>query len=111
MASYRMKWNPGVRLAVRVAAAQGLKQAAGHVLSASAKRVPVDTGELRDSGSTGVEGLRGFVSYDDSKAVAAHENMRVRYEGGRQAKFLDEALNAEKEVAVRIVARWVKAAL
>ena len=67
-------------------------------------RVPVDTGALRDSQVKAVDGNTGGIGYRDPKAVAAHENLQVRLNGGRQAKFLESAVNDNRVRALELIA-------
>lgn len=71
----------------------------------SARRTPVDTGNLRDSGLGNVKGTHGIISSDASGAVGftantadyaiyVHERTDLRHENG-EAKFLEKALQEE----------------
>jgi hypothetical protein len=100
------------RARVTVAVARGLQQAGQVILDESAQRVPVDTGELRDSGSVRMAGPRRVaIGYSDSKAVAAHEDMQSQFQGGREPKFLENAVNSRKREAGQVVAEHVRRAL
>lgn len=65
------------------------------VLAASRPLVPVETGELRDSGTVIVEetsdGAAATVVYTASHAAAVHENLEAVHKVGR-AKFLEGPL-------------------
>src|SRR4051812_28276540 len=66
-------------------------------LSESQKRVPVDTGELRDSGFTVpayFEGdqVRGGVGYGADHAMVVHEDLEAHHRVG-QAKYLESVIN------------------
>lgn len=78
------------------------------VLSASNERVPIDTGELRDSGSTVVVHDRVYVGYSAPHAVATHEDMTSHFEGGRQSKFLETALVESRTEVLRVAAEHLR---
>ena len=78
------------------------------MLGASDELVPVDTGELQDSGATKVVGARVYIGYTDSKASAVHEDMTSNFEGGRQAKFLETALTSSRADILRVAAEKLR---
>ena len=75
-------------------AARGLGDRADSILKASNRLVPIETGELRDSGSVVDVKRRGdvieaTVEYTADHAAPVHEDLDARHPAG-QAKFLQE---------------------
>lgn len=68
----------------------------------SARRVPVDTGNLRYSGlgnaritESSPVGAKGEVGYTAKYAVYVHERTDLRHQPGKEAKFLQKAVAHE----------------
>ena len=79
---------------VTAQAKRGLGDRAGAILEASNQLVPVDTGELKDSGIITDVKRRGdvieaTVEYTADHAAPVHEDLDARHPAG-QAKFLQE---------------------
>ncbi|MEU2111823.1 hypothetical protein [Streptomyces sp. NPDC019507] len=101
----RMSWT-GDRLWTgrgRRVAARGLVKALEHGLKVSNQRVPLDEGTLERSGKVSVDGLNGTISYDTPYAVRQHEETTWRHAPGRQAKYLESAMNSERAVMLRLM--------
>lgn len=99
------------RVTARISAAgmRGLERAARSILEQSQRVVPRDTGHLQRSGFVRRENdTTVAVGYDDPKATAAHENTRARHTGGRQAKFLEQPLNANRALVADSVVRDIR---
>jgi hypothetical protein len=113
----KVKWHgKAVERAVRTAAARGVQLWAEHVLTESRAKVPHDEGTLERSGAVvpsrvSPSTLDAAIVYDTPYAVIQHENMDFRHPGGREAKYLENALNAAKTVGPKIVATQIKRAL
>ncbi|QJD53962.1 hypothetical protein SEA_GALACTICA_14 [Streptomyces phage Galactica] len=112
---YRMTWQ-GRRLWTgrgRARAARGLQLALEHVLAESNKLVPLEEGTLQRSGTISIDpaNLVGTVSYDTPYAVRQHEEMSWRHAPGRQAKYLETAVNTSRQECARIMQaelrRWL----
>jgi hypothetical protein len=99
--------------AIRAGAARGLLLAAEHVLTESQAVVPLDEGELQRSGTTAVdEGkLKAAVGYDSPYAARQHEELTWRHAPGRQAKFLEQPLNASRLAVSQLLAAQIRRAL
>lgn len=95
---------------LRKSSTRGLALAAEHVLGESNERVPLEEGTLRRSGTTSVDekGLRAAISYDTPYATVQHEDMTLRHDNGREAKFLENAINAEKDTVREVIARTIR---
>lgn len=96
---------------MRRGAENGLDLALEHVLAESRRLVPIEEATLARSGSTSRDGLRGAVSYGTPYAARQHEDMTLRHDAGRTAKYLERPLNSERDVATRLIAREVRKAL
>ena len=113
--NYRLNWN-GRRLWTQGGkrrAAVGLQLALEHILAESNKLVPLDEGTLQRSGTTSIdeENLEGTVTYNSPYAVRQHEEMTWRHAPGRQAKYLETAVNTSRTDCARIIQqelrRWL----
>lgn len=111
----RMNWQ-GNRLWTgrgRRLASEGLQRALEHALGVSNQRVPLEEGTLERSGRVDVDGLNGAISYDTVYAVVQHERLDFHHPvPGRRAKYLESAMNDEREVMLRLMAvplrRWLR---
>ncbi|WP_284291185.1 hypothetical protein [Luteimicrobium album] len=102
------RYRPG---ALRAAIERGLGVAAEHVLTVSNARVPHEEGTLERSGATSQNGTTVAISYDTPYAVRQHEDLSLRHDEGRQAKYLESALNDEARTVGDIVAQAAREAL
>lgn len=113
--NYRMTWQ-GRRIWTnrgKARAARGLQLALEHVLAESNKIIPLEEGTLMRSGQVSMDAnaLVGTVSYGTPYAVRQHEEMTWRHAPGRQAKYLETAVNASRQDCLRIMQaemrRWL----
>lgn len=100
---------------MREGAAEGLQVAGRNVLNVSNTQVPFEEGDLaRDGGMSLDEGtLRLALSYGrsaDTKdyAVVQHEDMSLKHDAGRNAKFLENAMNSTREQNLQILGAAIK---
>ncbi|MET9914568.1 hypothetical protein ABZZ74_49130 [Streptomyces sp. NPDC006476] len=107
----RITWNaaPAVRR-TRAGALRGVRMAVEHVLQVARGRVPIEEGTLERSGTASVDedSLTGAVSFDTLYAVRQHEDMSLRHDAGRTAKYLEGPLNEESGTVVDIIAAQVR---
>nr|WP_202549813.1 minor capsid protein [Streptomyces sp. SID8352] len=98
---------------LRAAAARGLLLGVEHVLTESQALVPIDEGALQNTGTAAVdEGtLTGAVSYDGPYAVRQHEELTWQHAPGRQAKYLEQPLNASRSQVRALLAAQLRRAL
>lgn len=90
---------------------KGLLAAGEHVLGASNAQVPLEEGDLARSGAVSQgEGGRTAISYDTPYAVRQHEDLTLRHDSGRNAKFLERALASERDTAAQIVQTAIRKA-
>lgn len=95
------------------AAGKGLLLAAEHVLGVAVERVPHEEGTLQNTGATDVdtETLTANVTFDGPYAVRQHEDLDLRHDEGRQAKYLESAALDESATVTAILAQAAKEAL
>ena len=103
--SYKLNTR-AIRNATEEARERALVLAAEHVLGESNKRVPHEEGHLENSGAVVYDpaNQRATISYTEPYAVVQHEDMTLRHDNGREAKYLENALNAEKGTINKIIA-------
>jgi hypothetical protein len=84
-----------------------------HVLQVARRRVPIEEGTLERSGTASVDenSLTAGVSFDTPYAVRQHEDMTLRHDAGRSAKYLEGPVQEEAATVVRIVAAQVRRSL
>lgn len=112
--SWKYKPNKNVITGVKKASARGLGLAAEHILGVAKTRVPIEEHTLEQSGATSVDGnhrLRAAVSFDTPYAVKQHEDMTLRHDNGRSAKYLESAFNSEKDAVRQIIAEELRGEL
>jgi hypothetical protein len=109
--TFSSKWyGPRASAAAARAAQDGLVEAGDRLLDRSNELVPVDEGELRDSGM--VEPLDHAIQvvYTAEHAVPVHERTEVRHRQGR-SKFLEQPLAEFGDELLRIVGNSIDRAL
>ena len=74
-----------------------LLEGAQLVLTDSDARVPFRDGYLQNSGRVSVDAAnhRAAISYDMPYAVRQHEDQTLRHRNGREAKYLERAIDAK----------------
>lgn len=83
---------------------EGIGRALEHTLGVATTLVPLDEGPLQRSGKVQVEGLNGTISYDTPYAIRQHEELTWRHAPGRQAKYLEQPMNTERDVMLELSA-------
>ncbi|MDX3214571.1 hypothetical protein PV318_03295 [Streptomyces sp. ME02-6991-2B] len=110
----RLRWNgPHVLDEMRAGAVRGVQLAAEHVLERSRARVPIEEGTLERSGVVSVDegDLTAAVSYDTPYAVRQHEDMSLRHDSGRTAKYLERPVAEAADQVQAIIAAQVRRSL
>lgn len=114
-AQMEFKWTnnkiPAVQAAVQAALMRGLAIAGEHILNVSNNQAPHEEGDLIRSGvvsQSSPSDLTVAVSYDTPYAARQHEDLSLRHDPGRNAKFLSNACRTEAKTAGRLIARAVK---
>lgn len=105
-------WD-GERIAARIedAAEQALSTAAEALLDASNRKAPIETGALIRSGTVVAEGKEAAVGYTSVYAARQHEEVGWAHDSGRQAKFLETALEAEGPRLEQLIAGQIRNAI
>lgn len=105
------------REAKNAGAVEGIQLAALNALNVSNQQVPHEDGDLERDGAVSVEatrtGARAALAYGrkaDTKgyAVKQHEDMSLHHDSGRNAKFLENALNSTRAQSLEIAGESVK---
>lgn len=88
---------------------RGLYLAGENVLAVSNRQVPHEEGDLERDGAV-IQGV-GEVAITYGRdaevaeyAVPVHEDMDAQHDSGRNAKFLENALNSERDRSLEIIA-------
>lgn len=91
-------------------ALRGLWAAGEHILGVSNEQVPFEEGDLAASGGVSQDESSGItaISYNTDYAVRQHEDMTAKHDAGRNAKYLENAVNSERSTASRIIATSIK---
>jgi hypothetical protein len=91
----------------RAAAADGLTLSAQHVLTESRRLVPIEEHTLEQSGAAEVDAsaLAGSVSYDTPYARRQHEDLSLRHDDGRRAKYLEVPSVGEADTVAQLMAQ------
>ncbi|WP_320069604.1 hypothetical protein [Micromonospora sp. RTGN7] len=105
---FRLDWDGDkVLAALSGASFDGTEVAAEHLLQVSSTLVPHEEGDLERSGevSSDRSSQTVAVSYDRSYSVRQHEDMTLRHDDGRQAKYLEEPMGTERAVMLALIAK------
>lgn len=101
----------------RKGARRGVELALRNVLNVSNSQVPHEEGDLERDGDTSMEDERprGAVAYGRDpenriKAVVQHEDMSLKHDPGRNAKYLERALASERARSSAIIAQQIRKA-
>ncbi|MBH0778820.1 hypothetical protein [Nocardia bovistercoris] len=73
---------------------EGLFESGETLLAQSNALVPIDEGILQNSGTNEVADGVARVGYNTPYALRQHEDLTLRHDNGREAKFLEKPLNA-----------------
>lgn len=94
-------------------AVRGLQLGTEHLLQASRLEVPIEEATLERSGVASVDPakLEGAVSYDTVYAVRQHEDLNLKHDEGRKAKYLEDPMRDEAEVIGELIAAQIRRSL
>lgn len=92
--------------AILGASMEGMADAMEHVLGVATDHVPHEYGDLQNSGkaTTDKDSRMGAVSFDSPYAVRQHEELTWRHNAGRTAKYLENAVNSERDNVAKLIA-------
>lgn len=110
----QLEWNDDeVEAALSASTMDGLELAGEHLLGVSSPLAPHEEGELERSGDTDrdEDALQVSVFFDRPYAVRQHEDLTLRHDEGRQAKYLEQPMHEEADVMLAIVAKAAGAPL
>lgn len=87
-------------------AKRGIRDAAQFILGEAVDIVPLDKGDLSNSGRVVINdnGLGATVVFDTPYAAEQHENLTFRHSPGRQAKYLERPLTEHADTVKQIIA-------
>lgn len=109
---FRLEWN-GDEIAALLQAASfdGTELAAEYLLGESNAIIPHEEGDLERSGEVSSDESTGevVVSYDRPYAVKQHEDLTLRHDEGRKAKYLETPMH-DQQVQDTMLAIIAKAA-
>jgi hypothetical protein len=110
---WELKVDKTIAKSMHAAASRGLAIGAEHVLGEARKTVPIEEATLERSGATSLdpENLKAAVTFDTPYAVVQHEDMGLRHDAGRSAKYLETAMNSETTTVREIIARTIRGEL
>lgn len=103
-----LEWHDDrILAALSGATMKGLELAGEHLLQVSGDLVPHEEGDLQRSGEVSKDeaDLAVAVSYDRPYAVRQHEDLALRHDEGRRAKYLEEPMSTERETMLALIAR------
>src|SRR5689334_13356302 len=106
--AFELTWDgDDVLAALKGASMQGLELAADHLLQVSSGLAPHEEGDLERSGEVSKDpgSQTVAVSYDRPYAVKQHEDMTLRHDDGRKAKYLEDPMNEEKPTMLALIAK------
>lgn len=103
-----LEWDGDEVLAALASASMdGLEVAGEHLLQVSSSLAPHEEGDLERSGEVTIDPGSGTVavSYDRPYAVKQHEDLTLRHDDGRQAKYLEQPMSTERDVMLALAMR------
>lgn len=94
---------------VATAGDRGLYLGGQHILNVSNRQVPHEEGDLERDGAVIQGSGEVAITYGRDAQVAAyaerqHEDLSLAHDSGRNAKFLENAMNSEREKVLAIIA-------
>ncbi|MFJ2029429.1 minor capsid protein [Streptosporangium sp. NPDC087985] len=103
----------GLDAKMKAGAVKGLQVAMEHLLQKSQEQVPHEEGALERSGTPSVDegALKGAVSYDTPYATIQHEDLTLKHDDGRKAKYLEDPFDSEQQKMQELIAAQIRRAL
>ncbi len=106
MAGFEVEWfGDEILEQMQAATFRGAQLAAEHLLSVSSQLAPHEEGDLQRSGTVTSDPADGevAVSFDRPYAVRQHEDMTLRHDEGRQAKYLEAPMWTEQDIMIGLM--------
>jgi len=109
--AFRFTGSGDVTASIRRGETTGLRLAGELVLQEARSRVPIEEGTLERSGRVDVEDdTHVSVGFHTPYAARQHEDMTLRHDNGRQAKYLETAVNVSRTRVQAILAQSLRQA-
>jgi hypothetical protein len=90
----KISWNSvGVISVVANASQEAVRDIIGQIETLAKEQVPVESGDLKASGRSYMEGDTGVVIFDAKHALVQHEDIEFRHKEGQNAKYLENPFN------------------
>ncbi len=104
---FELTWDDDVAAQLAGAAFEGLELAAEHLLQVSTELAPLEEGDLARSGTVTSDKDSGTVavSFDRPYAVRQHEDMTLKHDAGKKAKYLEAPMHDEADTMLALAAR------
>lgn len=102
-----LRWD-GDSIDLDTAAEQALQAGADLLLDESNRIAPIETGDLIRSGRAIANSEEAAVGYNSVYAARQHEEVTWRHDAGRQAKYLETALNHNSARILDAIADEIK---
>lgn len=93
---------------MQTAAEAALADASEFLLEESNRTVPIEEATLERSGHVQQEGLRSRVAYNTPYAARQHEDMSLRHDAGRRAKWLQLTFSEHRSRFAAFVASKIR---
>lgn len=95
---------------IKALAMRGLRKGAENLLTETIKDTPKEKGVLIQSGHTDFEEatLRASVYFNTPYAVRLHEHPEYNFQNGRRGKYLELAVEENRDATMRIIADEIK---
>ncbi|MGW0039826.1 hypothetical protein [Gordonia sp. NPDC003376] len=90
---------------------KGLQDGADYLMGESDDIAPIDEGDLIRSHIAVAQGTMAAVGYNSVYAARQHEEIDWNHKNGRQAKYLEKALNHNANEILEVIAEGIKDAL
>ena len=113
MADVTYTWDTALAPRVRQHALAALRDGAEHILEEGNRTIPHQEGVMQGSGDIDVDESAGEASvfYDTPYAVRQHDDVTLRHDGGRRAKWLEATLSERGQDVLRFIEREIQATL
>ncbi|KXP12180.1 hypothetical protein AXK57_19720 [Tsukamurella pulmonis] len=85
-----------------------LQAGAEHLLEEANRKAPIETGDLIRSGVARASGDEAAVGYNTPYAARQHEELGYQHDAGREAKWLENALNNHGDAILETIAATVR---